>query len=61
MYNIEKIIKPIAESPRDHKQDLKRLDEINSLQKSIANLLIDIHILVVKQMADAQDRRVQLS
>jgi len=53
--SIEKIIKPIAESPCDHKQVLKRLeDEINSLHKSVANLRKDIRPLIVKLLVDAE-------
>jgi hypothetical protein len=59
--NIDEIIKLIAEFPCDHKQDLKRLDEINSLQKSVANLRKDIPAFVVKLLVDAENRRVLLS
>jgi hypothetical protein len=46
----------------DHTQDLKRLeDEINSLQKSVANLRKDIPVLTAKLLAEAENRRVLLS
>lgn len=43
-------------------EDLKRLeDEIGSLQKSVANLRIDIPTIIVKLLADPEKRKEFLS